>query len=351
MLGAAPAEPEPARHRPARHRPVGPARLQGPAVLHRRHRDDALPAARRGLRQPAQPHLPPGRRQLRPRVRPVRHGQRRPRPGRGHRPRCSSGRSTSTATPTAPTSRSPSSRSSRSCCARWCSTRRTKRATWTRWYVTTVHDGPDRLRGGLHARAWRATPRPEAVRGNGSGSSPRRCAPTRSTGRCRGVDATLVPTTVGIRAAGGPGQRRRLRLRRLPLAGRGRPGLPRAPRHHAAAAAVGRGLRLRRQRLLRAGQDLLRRHVLRRRAAPTTRSCSTCRRLAGRSVAQQLAASIKALPANTFAPFTHGRVDPDEPVHRGLHRPAWTGRRRPIRPTQRSSRASRWTRRTCRCWS
>ena len=215
---------------------------------------------------------------------------------------CSSGRSTSTATPTAPTSRSPSSPSSRSCCARWSLDSAYEARDLDPWYVTTVTTA----RTAFEAACTRALACDQAA-GTGAwqrigqladgAAGPPDHGPGARHRRDARADDRRHP------AARRPGQRRRLRLRRLPIARRRRPGLPRAPRRHSPAAAVGRGLRLRRRRLLRAGQGLLGRRRSSRSAAPTTRSCSTCRRHPPQR-RQQLAASIKALPANTFAPFT-----------------------------------------------
>ena len=101
--------------------------------LHRQHGHRALP---RGwwpsCGDAAEPHLPPGRRQrsCTPRTCSAR------RPSRATWPTCSAGSqldaaSTCTATPTARSSPSPSCPTTRSCCARWCWTRRTRRATST----------------------------------------------------------------------------------------------------------------------------------------------------------------------------------------------------------------------------
>ena len=120
-------------------------------------------------------------------------------------------------------------------------------------------------------------------------------------GKVPGVDATLVPTTVGIRQlvdlVNDAGYDYGVYRHSTPRAGP-----TRAPRHHSPAAALGRGLRLRRRRLLRAGQGVLGRHVLRGRLH---RLPAAVRHVVLAGQASSAAGSVdQGLTRQHFAPFT-----------------------------------------------
>ena len=244
--------PQPAAGRQPWHRHLGAGELQAPAAVAGRRRQPGVPAAGRGLRPPAQPHAGASRWRLRPRQRPVRHRQHRPRPGRR--------------------ARGPADRPGRP-------VRRLLRELLRaglrrappgaaavgdpRRHLAGAGDRPvlpldpadhaDRLRPGLPAQPGVRGRGPRTV--DGADRRPGRAAPARSGGRPdprAGRPAGHLDG--GRRGAGHHGQQRRLRLRRLPRPGRRRQGRARTGRRRP-AAAPGRPVDLHRR--LRPGGGLL----------------------------------------------------------------------------------------------
>ena len=219
-------------------------------------RTDALPALVAGLRRPARPHLPARRRQLGARRRPVRHGERRARPGRRHRPARGSGQvdlygdSYGTYFAQSFLSRYPQLLRSVTLDSAY------EARDLDPWYLTTVHDRTDRVRRGLRAQPGLQ----RAGRRLGAWAPDRparrsRCARTRSHGWTTGRRRRRRCTSRSTSARWSTWSTTRATTTRRT----GRSTRPaRAYLEHgdaaAAAAPVGPGPRLGRRRLLRTGR-------------------------------------------------------------------------------------------------